>query len=594
VISGPGVLLEENFAATTIDNTKWQTSNQGIEGGTGTFEVTQTGGTLQIAGASDTAPLAGASLKTAKSYVATRDLNLAVEADRVSLEQVGTAGRSGIFITTADRSRFVFFGQNIAANNTWQVNVNPGSATGAGTALTAFADVTDAGSHKMRMVADGRTVEVFLDGRSGGRFPFEATTGIVVEFGAYAQDAGDAVTAVFDNVKIENVLPCIAATPQIVSMTGAESGHQITLTVPQLLNDTAPVTVTVTSRQPNIAIPAGAVNGVLTLNFAAGAPNSQTFEVTPTGQGAATFEIATTSQACVAGAVNIEVVACPRTLLTDDFSGTSLDTAKWTVDPTALDGVGVATPESAVTITNGQVKIDVTAETTLWPGFAVNTAQSYSASLTKPVTFEVDRAKLEFVLTTGTGAEQRTGIWVKDANGNAIFLNDYVAHDGRNFGWRYNSVTASEDATGPGVNVLAFDGGNFDDRGSHRVKIVVNGSTAKLYVDGVLGAEVPFPFGQGLTFGFATYVDEAGNVARGYFDNARLLGDEETCPTPTTPSQLSVARDGANLTISWTGTGTLQETDSVTGTWTNVTPAPTGTSYTAPIQGQQKYYRLSQ
>jgi hypothetical protein len=297
----------------------------------------------------------------------------------------------------------------------------------------------------------------------------------------------------------------------------------------------------------------------------------------------------------VAGAITVEVVACPRTLLTDDFSGTAVDTAKWTLDPTSLEA-GVATPESAVTLANGQVKMDVTAESPLWAGFALNTAQSFSASVTKPVTFEIDRAKLEFVLTTGTGAEQRTGIWVKDATGNSLFFNDYVAHDGRNFGWRVNSVTgqATDDLVGAGVNILAFDGGTFDDRGSHRMKIVVNGATAKLFLDGILGAEVPFPFSQGLTFGFGTYVDEAGNVSRGYFDNALLTGDEEACPTPTTPSQLTVALQAGNLLISWTGAGTLQETDGLPGGWRNVTPAPTGTSHTVAIGPGQKYYRLTQ
>src|SRR5262249_651007 len=238
--------------------------------------------------------------------------------------------------------------------------------------------------------------------------------------------------------------------------------------------------------------------------------------------------------------------------------------------------------ESGITVANGQVKIDVTAESPLWPGFALFTAQSHAASQTTPLTFEIDRAKLEFVLTTGTGSEQRTGIWVKNGAGNSVFFNDYVAHDGRNFGWRYNKVTgqADDDATGAGVNIAAFDGGNFDDRGNHRLKMVVNGATAKLYLDDILGATVPFPFGQGLTFGFATYVDEAGNVARGFFDNARLTGDEEACAVT---AHLTASVQGANVVISWTGTGTLQESDALPAGWKDVTPPPTGNSYTVAI-----------
>jgi hypothetical protein len=594
VISGPGVVLQEDFAATTVDNTKWQTSTQGFETGTGTSTVSQTAGALQITGAADADFWPGASLKTAKSYVATRDLNLAFEVDRVSIEQVGTAGRTGVYITTADRSEFVFFSQNVGENN-WQVNVNPGSPTGNPAGLAAFAAVTDTGKHRMKLVADGQTVEVFLDGQSGGRFPFEVSTGIFFELGAYARSAGDTVTGVFDNVRIENILPCIAASPPSVTMTAADTSRQVTLTVPQLLNDAAPLAVTITSRNPAVAVPTGAANGVLTLNFAAGAPNTLTFAITPIGKGAATFDIASNPQACVAGPITVEVVACPKTLLTDDFSGNAFDTAKWVVDTAPFDS-GTATAESAATIANGQAKLDVTAEGSLWPGFAIYTAQAHAATQTTPLTFEIDRAKLEFVLTTGTGSEQRTGLWVKNAAGNSVFFNDYVAHDGRNFGWRYNKVTgqADDDATGVGVNIVAFDGGTFDYRSQHHLKMVVNGATAKLYLDDVFGAEVPFPFGQGLTFGFATYVDEAGNVARGFFDNSRLTGEEEACAI-VVPVRLTAAIQGANVVISWTGTGTLQETDALPSGWKDVTPAPTGNSYTVPLgSAAQTFYRVRQ
>ena len=59
--------------------------------------------------------------------------------------------------------------------------------------------------------------------------------------------------------------------------------------------------------------------------------------------------------------------------------------------------------------------------------------------------FELDRIDLDFVLTTGTGSEQRTGVYVRDGSGNFIFFNDYVAHDGRNYGWRYNKSVGDDD-----------------------------------------------------------------------------------------------------------------------------------------------------
>jgi hypothetical protein len=56
------------------------------------------------------------------------------------------------------------------------------------------------------------------------------------------------------------------------------------------------------------------------------------------------------------------------------------------------------------------------------------------------------------------------------------------------------------------------------------MKVVVNGATAKLYLDNVLGAEVPFPFGQDLTFGIGTYVAAATDIATGRFDNVLISG----------------------------------------------------------------------
>lgn len=599
VISGPGVVLDDTFASNTIDNTKWQVSNVGFESGTGSFTVTQTGGALEINGSTDTDFWPGASLKTAKSYVATKDLNLSFQVDRTVLEQAGTAGRSGVFITTGDRSKFVFFGQDLGETG-WEVNVNPGSPTGGGAGIPAFnADLTEAGKHTIKMVANGQTVEVFLDGVSGGRYPFEVSSGIFFELGGYARSAGDTVRAVFDNVHAEQILPCITLDSSSLTMTAADPGQTVNVTVPVLINDTTAIGVTITSANAAVAVPAGGSNGALTLNFAAGAANVQSFQVRPTGLGSTTFTVTSTATgACVSGQLKVDVVAVPQVLVSDDFTAATIDPAKWVQDATPFDpnATGTATAESAITVTNGQVKINVTAETASWPGLALFTKQTFNPKATEPVTFEIDRSKLDYVLVTGTGANERAGIWVKDANGNFVFFSENVAHDGRNYGWRYNKMTgaADDNASNEGVNIAAFDGGNFDDQGNHRMKIVVNGVTAKLYLDGIFGAEVPFPFSQGLTFGFGAYVAAATDVVTGYFDNAKVSGGSSPIQIPAT---LTITRSANGITISWTGAGTLESTAALgpAANWQAVTPAPTGNSVTltGPTTGN-KYYRIRQ
>ncbi len=591
VISGAGVQLAENFTANTIDAAKWQVVMKGFEAGTGTYTVVQKGGVLDIAGNAETDFWSGASLKSAKSYIATKELNLVVTVDRTSIEQVGTAGRTGVILGNADRSKFVFFAQDLGENG-WAVNAG---STGTGVNIAAFDALDlDAGKHAMKLVANGSSVEVFLDGISGGVFPLELSSGLYVELGAYARAANDPDYAhgVFDNAQIEYVLPCASIAPAAVTMTLADNSRQATVTIPQLLNDSADVTVTVTSKNPAVAVPGGAASGVLSLKFAAGAQSSQTFAITPVGKGSATFDIVVSGGACVAGSLVVDVVAVPKVLLTDDFAGTSFDAKKWKRDETSFETGTFATDTSSIAVADGVAKFVVTVETALWPGLALFTADTFTAAATTPVTFEVDRVSVGFDLVTGTGAEQRTGVWVRDGSGNFVFFADYIAHDGRNFGWGYNKLTGAPDdnAIGNEVNIGAFDGPKFDAGGKHRIKMVVNGATAKLYLDDIFGAQVPFASASGLTFGFGAYSDETGNVVRGQFDNARILGGEDT----SAPAKLSVSTAAGKVVVTWTGAGTLQESDAVAtpASWKAVTPAPAGTSYSVSPSGAAKFYRV--
>ena len=589
VISGPGVQLEDTFAG-AIDSTKWQKSSQSFEAtGVGTYTVTTGGGTLQIAGTTDTSYWAGASLKSTKSFIATKELNLSVEVDRTAIEQVGSAGRSGVYLTTGDRSKYVFFAQN-AGENGWQVNVNPGSATGGGNNLAAFnGQDAELGAFKMKLVADGSTVEVFLNGVSGGRFPFEVTSGIFLELGGYARAETDTVTATFDNVRVENVLPCITSAPALISMTVADS-KSASITIPQLLNDAAAVTVKVTSKNPAVAVPVGAVNGVLTLNFAAGAPNTQSIQINPIGFGSTTFEFASTPSVCVEGSIAVEVVASPAVLLADDFGAATINAANWTVDKTAFE-TGEPTEESAVTIIGGQVKFDVTVGVAPWPAISLMSAKTYSVKSSEPLTFEVDRVSLAYTLTSGTSAEERVYIVIKDGAGNFVHFSDYVAHDGRNFGWGYNkSIGALDDnPTGNSVNLRTLDGGTFDNEKLHRVKLVANGATVKLFVDDIFGAEVPFPFSTGLSVGFGASSDENLNRVVAFFDNAKIKGGS----VPTVGRFTGLSVQGANVVISWAGPGVLQSIGKLGDVWKDVTPLPVGTSITVPASADaSQFYRL--
>ena len=182
------------------------------------------------------------------------------------------------------------------------------------------------------------------------------------------------------------------------------------------------------------------------------------------------------------------------------------------------------------------------------------------------------------------------------ASQNYVFFSDNVAHNGRNFGWRYNQFTGqpNDNPLDDGVDIPAFNGGRFDDQGKHFMRLVANGSTVKLYLDGVFGAEVPFPYSSGFTFGFGAYVQAATDVVTGYFDNVRILGGEGAAPVP---ARLTAAIQGANIVIAWTGTGTLEESDTVApGNWRAVTPAPAGNTHTVANSSNvgAKFFRIRQ
>ncbi|HVV70395.1 MAG TPA: hypothetical protein VHI52_02680, partial [Verrucomicrobiae bacterium] len=211
--------------------------------------------------------------------------------------------------------------------------------------------------------------------------------------------------------------------------------------------------------------------------------------------------------------------------------------------------------------------------------------------------FEVDRVELGFTLVTGTGAKEQTGVWVMDSTGtNYVFFTEYLTHDGTAGGWEYFrniGQTGDTPVTGAGISIPAFGAAQYNDQGNHRIRVEANGSTVRLFLDGVVGAEVPFPFADDLSFKFGAYVMAATDVTTAIFDNARVLG---TGPG-TGGGTLSASIDSTGaIVISWTGTGVLQSSPALgpTAAWTDVTPAPTGNSITVPASGQgtARFYRL--
>ncbi len=616
VVKGPTVLLEDTFTGSTLDASKWAVNYQPFEpgAGLGTFEVTQANGTLQVAGSTIDQYWPGASIQTVADFGATKDLPLVIEVDRVSMNPLNlyetdpsTGARTGVFLTSYDTTNrigpFVFFGQDMGETG-WEVNVDPTNPTGSGTALAAFADLaTDTNKHRIKMVADGSKAEVFLDGISGGAFDFPVTSFIKLELGAWARATDDAVKGFFDNVKVENVFSCMTVSPVDLLAIQGDSGNSVAVTIPKLLSVGGDVKVTVTSRDPSVAEPQGAVNGSTTLVFATGKTNVQSFRVVAKTAGTTVFDLTNDKGVCVASGVSVSVTAPPVVVFGDDFSPATLDESKWLLDNTPLVAGGTAMAESGVTISNQMVNMYVVCEGADWPGYTLWARTSYTASATSPIVFEIDRTQMDYVLVGGTDAKQRTGIWIKNTGTNYVFFSEYGSWNSVAGGWQYHrnigktgDTPVASNAAG-GTYIPEFNAPKYSDQKNHRMRAVVNGTTVKLYLDGILGVEVPFPFSQGLTFGFGSYVNfgnNGNNIVTGLWDNAQVQG----FPAAPPQTRLSIAQQGLNVVISWTGTGTLQQADALANptAWKDVTPAPTGNSLTITPTGQdkQRYYRVRQ
>jgi len=605
VVEGAGVRVADDFASSSIDASKWTNSDVAFEaGGLGTFTAKQTGGQLVLSGTLDSASYwGGISLNTVKTFTATPELPLSFEMDRISIDPTdsygttpSTAARTGVFITTADRANYIFFGQNVSESG-WEVNLN---ATGSGTTIPAFSGITNNGLHHMKIVADGSTVQLYLDGIYGGSYAFAVSMGIQFEVGVYARDVADAVKGVFDNVSIANVYPPVSVAPTSVSTFVNLNTNTVTVTVPKFLAATKAMNVTVTSQNPSVAAPVGAVNGVLTLAFAAGGANTQTFQVKAVGTGTTALVFTNDQALTTDNQVSITVTPAPKVVFSDDFSGAPVDSSKWVVDSTPLVSTGTLSADSGVYTTNGMLEIAANCVDADWPGMALLSKSSYAASELSPVDFDIDRTKMEFVLFGGSGTLERTGVWIKDSTTNYVFFNYFDNHDATVIGgWQYNAVigAAGDIALPASAKVIpAFTGTSFLDLGYHHMKVQVNGKEAKLYLDGIFGASAPFPFSTGIVFGVGAYVNYAnaiGSTVHGFFDNATIT---EYPPSVALGSLAAARQANGDLVISWTGAGTLQSTAALPGGWSNVSPAPSGTSYTitaASLKGQ-KFFRLSQ
>src|SRR5437667_421713 len=113
----------------------------------------------------------------------------------------------GLPRASAQISTVVFsddFSSNIIDTNKYQPDAP--FFEGATGDIHAFNDPSfdDGGLHHMKLVADGKTVKLYLDNQLGTEVKFPFTT-VVLEFGSYARADNDTADTTWDNLRVETV-----------------------------------------------------------------------------------------------------------------------------------------------------------------------------------------------------------------------------------------------------------------------------------------------------------------------------------------------------------------------------------------------------
>nr|MBP7933372.1 hypothetical protein [Phycisphaerae bacterium] len=478
---------------------------------------------LTISGGATVSYWAGQAQATLPTFQASAAEPLVFQVNRVSRDQnlTATSTRTSVFITDVNRENFVFFADNVMEGG-WTYNKRVGDAddnpTGSGTNITAFdaPEFNDGGNHQMMVIADGETARLYLDGVLGAEVHFPLSNPIMFEVGAYARAVGDTVVGQFDNVQIlGSSASCVLMTPNSIAASEGDAPIPVLVQIPSGANAATDVVVTLTSSAPGVAAPAGATGGALNVTFAAGGSTAQLVDIQIFGSGNTRIIATNNFGACNGDPIEVYV---PSVLVQDDFEDGVLNNAVWRVDPTPFEETGVAT--FTYLEQDGVMTLGGVVGTPYWPGIALMTVPKFNPTAEKPVIFEIDRVR-----ASGLPADTyrvRTGVWVatQDRTNYVLFSDVYLEG-----GWGINSTTGTGNPTGTPANIAAFDCCGFPDLGNNRIRVVVDGSKVSVYLDGVKGMDVPFPFADNLILGFATYGWAANDDVTGVFDNALVLGD---------------------------------------------------------------------
>jgi len=202
--STPAMSLADTFDGGSVDGAKWAVINQGLESrfGAGYNAPSVAGGNVTLGGTTSYSYWAGKTLASQNTFDVPAGGELRFTVDRVSLSGTGTGYRSSLWMV-ADDADYVHFSQNSEASSGFAFNANNNTPIGSGVNLSRADGLdNDFGNHRMTMVNDGAFVKMFVDGRWVGSQAGTFNSGVRMMLTGQARQAGDTVSAVFDNASV--------------------------------------------------------------------------------------------------------------------------------------------------------------------------------------------------------------------------------------------------------------------------------------------------------------------------------------------------------------------------------------------------------
>ncbi len=192
----PGITeLADDFAGERIDAAKWELVDLGLESTAPSgIQAKVADGGLVFDGTTGVDYWAGKTLRSRGGFTVDNGQQLEAQIDRIALHPKGTGTRTSLWFWV-DPANYLMFSQDTEVK-TWSYNLNGQQGNG-----VELAKVDDGGRHVMKLVHDGDSVHVLLDGKELADVAVSWKEQIRVAVTGQARKKGDQLTAKFDDFR---------------------------------------------------------------------------------------------------------------------------------------------------------------------------------------------------------------------------------------------------------------------------------------------------------------------------------------------------------------------------------------------------------